>query len=138
MPKLQTMLPMVVLLGMVGITHAGAAEDCNKAPTQSAMTECEVKAYEEADHKLNEVYKQTAARLADLPEVKASLTKAQRAWIAFRDADCEFTNAQAGGGSLYATLINQCLTEATNRRIETLQGYLDCEEGDLSCPVPRN
>lgn len=138
MPKLQIMLPMVALLGLTCMTAATGAEDCNQAPTQAAMTECAGKAYEHADRKLNEIYKQAAARLADLPEVKASLTKAQRAWITFRDADCEFTNAQAGGGSLYATLINQCLTEATNQRLKTLQGYLKCEEGDLSCPIPRD
>ena len=102
------------------------------------MTECAAKGYEDADRKLNETYKQIIDRLADAPDTKASLTKAQRAWITFRDAECEFTNAQAGGGTLYGTLINQCLTDLTDQRAQTLQSYLQCEEGDLSCPVPRN
>ncbi|WP_312795712.1 lysozyme inhibitor LprI family protein [Tianweitania sp.] len=138
MLKLGATLPILAFLMIAGVTGTATAQDCNEAPTQAEMTECAAKAYEEADRKLNETYGKVTSRLADLPEVKTSLTKAQRAWISFRDAECEFSNAQAGGGTLYATLINQCLTDMTNQRIETLEGTLQCEEGDLSCPVPRD
>jgi hypothetical protein len=29
-----------------------------------------------------------------------------------------------------------CLDELTQSRIEQFRQYLDCEEGDMSCPVP--
>jgi uncharacterized protein YecT (DUF1311 family) len=138
MPKLRPTLPSLAFLAIMATTGAAAAQDCNDAQTQAAMTECAGDAYDEADRKLNETYKQIADRLADAPEIKASLKKAQRAWITFRDAECEFTNAQAVGGSLYGALITQCLAELTEQRAEMLQTYLQCEEGDMSCPVPEN
>ena len=138
MSKLRATLPILAILMTAGATGAANAQDCNDAPIQAEMTECAAKAYEESDRKLNDTYGKVTSRLSDLPEVKASLTKAQRAWISFRDAECEFANAQAGGGTLYATLINQCLTEMTNQRIGSLENFLQCEEGDISCPVPRD
>jgi uncharacterized protein YecT (DUF1311 family) len=137
-PKFAATTLIPALLMIAGGMGTALAQDCNDAPTQAEMTECAAKAYEQSDHKLNEAYRKITSRLADLPEVKTSLTKAQRAWISFRDAQCEFTNAQAGGGTLYATLINQCLTDMTNQRVEALETFLQCEEGDISCPVPRD
>ena len=138
MSKLRATLPILAILMTAGATGTADAQDCNNAPTQAEMAECAAKAYQEADRKLNDTYGKVTSRLSDLPEVKVSLTKAQRAWISFRDAECEFSNAQAGGGTLYGTLINQCLTNMTNQRIEALEGFLQCEEGDISCPVPRD
>ncbi|MBS9722608.1 lysozyme inhibitor LprI family protein [Tianweitania sp. BSSL-BM11] len=131
-------LPILAVLMIAGATGAANAQNCKDAQTQADMTECAGKAYEEADTKLNETYEKVTSRLTDLPEIKTSLTNAQRAWISFRDAECAFSNAQAGGGTLHGTLINQCLTDMTNQRIEALEGYLQCEEGDISCPVPRD
>lgn len=138
MPMLRLTPPSLAFLAIMATTGAAAAQDCNAAQTQAAMTECVGEVYDAADRKLNETYKQIADRLVDDPDTKASLKKAQRAWIIFRDAECEFTNAQSVGGTLYGALITQCLADLTEQRAEMLQSYLQCDEGDMSCPVPDN
>lgn len=136
MPKLRIAVPSLAFLAITAMNGAAAAQDCNNAQTQAQMTECAAQAHEKADRKLNETYKEIADRLADEPAIKAALTKSQRAWIAFRDAECDFANAQSRGGTLHNSLMQQCLTGLTEQRSESLQAYLQCEEGDMSCPVP--
>jgi uncharacterized protein YecT (DUF1311 family) len=76
------------------------------------------------------------ARLSDLPEFHAALTKAQRAWIVYRDAECAFATSAVADGSAYPLVANGCLTDLTEARTQDLEAFLQCEEGDLSCPVP--
>ncbi len=40
------------------------------------------------------------------------------------------------GGSIQPMIASMCQTELTKARTEALRRYLDCKEGDLSCPVP--
>lgn len=89
-----------------------------------------------ADHELNLAYKQIETRLADDHDAKSRLVHAQRAWIAFRDAECVFQSGGEDGGSIAPTIVAVCDTALTTARTQQLKAYLNCEEGDLSCPVP--
>lgn len=89
-----------------------------------------------ADHELNLTYKQIEARLADDHAAKSRLIHAQRAWIAFRDAECTFQSSGDDGGSIAPMIVATCDTALTTDRTQQLKAYLNCEEGDLSCPVP--
>ena len=60
----------------------------------------------------------------------------QRAWIAFRDAECKFASSGVEGGSVQPMIHSGCLQGLTDARVTQLGSYLKCEEGDLSCPVP--
>lgn len=75
-------------------------------------------------------------RLADDADGRKLLQVSQRAWIAFRDAECAFQNDHSKDGSIYPLLMGQCLTALTKARAGQLGAYLNCEEGDMSCPVP--
>lgn len=125
----------VLLLLAAG--SAAAAEDCAALDTtQTGLNECFARAFEASDGELNAVYRQLADRLAEQPHAKARLVAAQRAWIAFRDAECAFTASGAEGGSAQPMVESQCLDAATRKRSADLEGYLNCEEGDMACPVP--
>ena len=52
-------------------------------------------AYKKADAELNVLYRQITARLKDDKATTELLVAAQRAWVAFRDAECAFS---ASGG----------------------------------------
>ncbi|SFB29679.1 Uncharacterized conserved protein YecT, DUF1311 family [Pseudomonas sp. NFIX10] len=112
------------------------ADDCADATTQGEMNQCAAKENKAADTELNSLYKQITARLKDNPEAKKMLVKAQRAWIGFRDAECEFSASGVEGGSVYPLIYNNCITAQTKARVEAFKTYLKCKEGDLSCPVP--
>ena len=127
-----------VLAGAVGVaaTPVARAAGCGTESTQGGANECAGQEFKAADAALNATYGRIVARLADETDARQLLTKAQRAWVAFRDAECKFSAAGAQGGSIYPMIASACQIDLTKARTESLRRYLDCKEGDLSCPVP--
>jgi uncharacterized protein YecT (DUF1311 family) len=112
------------------------AVDCDNATDQTTMNQCAAQQNKAADKELNALYQQITTRLKSNPDSKKLLIGAQRAWVAFRDAECKFSSAGVEGGSVYPLIYSNCVTELTKARVETFKNYLKCQEGDLSCPVP--
>ncbi|MGG2018800.1 lysozyme inhibitor LprI family protein [Pseudomonas sp. AO-1] len=115
---------------------AHAAVDCANASDQATMNQCAGQEFKSTDKELNVVYQQITGRLKDNPDRKKLLVGAQRAWIGFRDTECKFSASGVEGGSVYPLIYSNCLTAVTKARIEALKQYLECQEGDMSCPVP--
>ncbi|WP_274425637.1 lysozyme inhibitor LprI family protein [Chelativorans sp. YIM 93263] len=113
-----------------------ADENCADAQDQATLNECAYDAYNTADERLNAEYKAVMKRLGDDDATKSSLIAAQRAWIAYRDAECKFQASGVEGGSIYPTIRAFCLRQLTDARTQDLEDYLRCQEGDLGCPVP--
>ena len=119
---------------------AGAQEepevDCNDAITQMDMNICAHRDYEAADTELNVVYKQamTSARSMDegfremgehyVGAVDA-LKRAQRAWIGYRDGQCELAGFEARGGSMEPMLVSGCLADMTRKRTAELKATFE-------------
>lgn len=112
---------------------AAQADDCQNASSQAALNECYGKAYKKSDTELNNIFK-TLQHRTDDAELKKKLTQSQRAWIAFRDAECDMQTF--GGGSISGMAYSICLSELTTQRIDDLKKYLKCDEGDSNCPFP--
>ncbi|WP_312948960.1 lysozyme inhibitor LprI family protein [Superficieibacter sp.] len=123
-----------LLMAAMLISAPAFADECGDASTQAAMNQCSAAQYQAADKKLNETWN-TALKRAEEPQ-KELLKKAQQKWIALRDADCELIASGTEGGSVQPLIHNQCLTEKTEERNAWLGSMLQCEEGDLSCPLP--
>ncbi|TJW18158.1 MAG: DUF1311 domain-containing protein [Mesorhizobium sp.] len=115
---------------------AFAKDKCANATDQATMNECADAAFKKSDKQLNELYKQIEGRLKDDADTKKLLVQAQRDWGRFRNAECSFQTEGAAGGSVVPMLVSTCMDGLTQSRIKDFQGYLKCEEGDLSCPVP--
>ena len=115
---------------------AHAAIDCANASDQATMNQCAGQEFKSTDKELNAMYQQIIGRLKDNPDRKKLLVGAQRAWIGFRDTECKFSASGVEGGSVYPLIYSNCLTVVTKARIEALKQYLECQEGDMSCPVP--
>lgn len=113
------------------------ADDCDNAKTQTDMNQCAARQNQAADKALNDVYRQISQRLKASPAAKKQLVSAQRAWLVFRDAECTFSASGVTGGSAWPLVYADCLKTQNIARTQALKGYLACEEGDLSCPVPR-
>lgn len=116
--------------------HPASAQDCNEPTTQVEMNLCAGKQAATADAELNAVYKDIMSRLDDRPEAKKALRDAQRAWIRFRDAECAFRTVDSRTGSIYPTLLANCTADITQSRADALKSLTECEEGDISCPLP--
>lgn len=75
---------------------------------------------ERQDQRLNAAYRQAMARLN--PRQQGALRTAQRAWIAFRDADCA-SLTDADWGTLSRVSANFCMLRMTAERADHLQSY---------------
>jgi uncharacterized protein YecT (DUF1311 family) len=120
----------VGMLMALGIGCSAQAQDCDA--NQASMNQCASKEYAALDAELNTQYNAQMGYLKT-PARKKALQDAQKKWIAFRDADCQY---QAGkreeGGSLWPLAQAQCLSAQTKVRVEQLKVYTACrQEG---CP----
>ena len=117
-------------------TFAFADQNCGDLTTQTDMDICAGKSYAKSDAELNKLYKQIETRLKGDADTTKLLVAAQKAWVSFRDAECNFSSSGVTGGSVYPFISSNCLDGMTQSRVKDLQGYLKCPEGDLDCPVP--
>ena len=101
--------------------------NCNNPQTQSEMNICASIAYQNADRKLNQVYRQLLPKLSAARKQK--LISAQQAWIKFRDSSCEFERTAFEGGSIAPMIYSNCLAAVTEQRTNDLRRYL--EDSDL-------
>ncbi len=123
-----------MFVGLLGLTNPAQADECADPPNQLAMNECSGKAFEEADRKLNDTYQHIMSRVGDDAATKKLLVDAQRAWIAFRDAECMVRSSRGAGGSIYPLLVTTCRRFLTEDRLKDLQRYLNCQEDDFELP----
>lgn len=126
----------VLVVASFTASPAVSANDCTNAGSQTAMNQCASEAFAAADKQLNARYQEIEKRLGNDASAKKLLTAAQRAWVSFRDAECTFSSSASAEGSVYPMLVGNCKAQLTSARTDELKNYLNCKEGDLSCPVP--
>jgi uncharacterized protein YecT (DUF1311 family) len=117
----------VISLTLTGLLLMAQPLDCANAVTQADMNQCAGRGARDADAELNRLWPQLVRQMqasdreADSNgEGERRLRAAQRAWIAFRDAQCELAGVEALGGSMETMLVQGCLEEITRRRINEL------------------
>lgn len=104
--------------------YSAAYDRCLASPEGQStigMIQCAGAELKLQDARLNRAYQDAMKRL-DLPRQKAALKKAQRAWIAYRDADCASVY-DPDWGSLARIEANACMLDHTARRADALEGY---------------
>lgn len=110
--------------------------DCNNAQTQMDMNICADQDYKQADKALNTAYKKAVAaaremddNVRDMGEAYVgavdALKRAQRAWIGYRDGQCEFAGFEARGGSMEPMLVSGCLADLTRKRTDELKAVYE-------------
>ncbi|WEF25388.1 lysozyme inhibitor LprI family protein [Paracoccus sp. S3-43] len=96
-----------------------AANQCQEAPGGSGtigIGGCLSAEHDAWDRLLNEEWNQVRGVFKDDQTASDSLLKAQRAWIAWRDAECDFQYDRYGGGSMRSIAGTGCRMTATARR----------------------
>lgn len=107
-----------------GPKYSPAYDRCLASPdgqSTMGMIACAGAELKLQDARLNRAY-QAAMKRLDQPRQRAALQKAQRAWIAFRDADCASLYDQ-DWGSLSRIEANACMLDHTARRADALEAY---------------
>lgn len=101
---------------------APQSDPCD-AMTQAQMNRCAHEDYIKADHALNSVYGVLMNTLEE-PR-KAKLKASERAWIAFRDAQCEFEASAFEGGTMQPMVFSACMADVTRARAKQLGKELE-------------
>lgn len=133
---MKRLILMALVVGGTGgtLAWAGDTPDCTDPQDQSTMTRCAGLDYDKADKELNKLWpsirksaedNDKGANAEDSGYVKA-LMASQKAWIAFRDAECAWQGFESRGGTLEPMLVNDCLATLTRERIKQLT---DTQEG---------
>jgi uncharacterized protein YecT (DUF1311 family) len=118
----------------LAIAPATAQEwDCSKAGElpQIGMNWCAGEEFTRADDALNAAWKKVRAYMKSIDKANReyipeqangaeNLLKAQRAWIDYRDGQCEAEGAQFAGGSIRPLITISCKTTLTRKRTEEL------------------
>lgn len=110
-----------------GAARAEDAPDCKDPQDQNTMTQCAALDFEKADKALNEAWPALKATAADYDkdtgksEYSDALLASQRAWLAFRDAECTWQAMEMHGGSGEPMLLYGCKARLTRDRITQLQ-----------------
>lgn len=95
--------------------------NCDDPQSQQDMNYCSYLDYQEADDALNRTYNQLMETLS--PTRQEKLITAEQAWIAYRDATCEFERSRYEGGSIEPLIYNSCLAQLTQEQTQRLEGY---------------
>lgn len=113
--------------------------DCANAMSTAELNFCSDKDFQAADTELNVVYKKVLAQIAqsgpekpyDSASWETALREAQRAWVAFRDADCKgLVPMEWSGGSGTSAAVLGCMTQKTKTRIEDLESRYEAASDD--------
>jgi uncharacterized protein YecT (DUF1311 family) len=108
------------------------AADCANPANQAEITECANDAASKADTALNDAYGQLMNLLGSSEQTM--LIDSQKAWIVFRDAECAFRTKSYSDGSIYSSLLANCIAELSTERATQLTAQINCGEGDLCAP----
>ena len=100
---------MIFLLAFAATSSAPYT--CPQTKTDDLIA-CATSKYKKADATLNAVWKR-------MPHT-AEIVKAQRAWLAYRDAMCEAENSASPDGSLYPVFRYLCWAELTDEQVKRL------------------
>ena len=116
-----------LLIALLGIAAAvpAIAEDRPCARNNFGVFEdisCALDARDAADKELNEIYQRLLAALR--PVEAQALRKAQRAWLAYVEADAKFSFAREGDGSSGNLVVVNTREKHTRERIEVLRSWL--------------
>ncbi|RUX30801.1 lysozyme inhibitor LprI family protein [Mesorhizobium sp. M2A.F.Ca.ET.042.01.1.1] len=119
-------------LVLLATAPAAFAEDCDRSDdSQSMLNICADADYQAAGARLNAAYKNIVS--SNDQASNKLLQTAQRAWIAFRDAECAYSTADSEGGSIHPMEVSQCLTKVTIERTKQLTSGANCKLSDPSC-----
>ena len=127
-------ISLVIFLSSIILAFPVHAFNCQNPQTQMDINQCATNELGIETGKINATY--GAVRKKATAEQKQQLKAVQLAWIKFKDLSCSFQASLVEGGSLHSAVVSACLVEMTKHRNQGLEAMLNCQEGDVGCPIP--
>ena len=125
-----------LILIVITLTPVAHASDPCKGDSYGEKRDCVKVKLKRSDRELNNVYKElhrmirkayAGEKVISAEDVKQALVRSQKAWIQFRDKECDFRSSQAvgGTGTLEGFVHTECQLEITEIRTKRLKGYIN-------------
>ena len=122
---------LITVLFFLILSQNALALDCNKAIATPEINECASIEQVKVEAQLNATYKSVIQKLEhpdpefadDYSATKKALIEAQRAWVKFREADCEATYTWHSGGTIRTVMHIGCMQAHAEQRIKELKEY---------------
>lgn len=110
-----------------------SVDPCKNQSNTHEINECGRLTLKSRDRDLNQAYQALMKSLrandkednTNYAEVKKKLQEAQRAWIVFRDNDCQAKYTLWESGTIRGITHLSCLTERTEQRTKELRTWVD-------------
>ena len=113
------------------------SQKCVALVTQAYVTRCEYRRFQKADREMNAQWKVMLAKMREAdrgpqdprshpPGYADALIASQRAWLAYRDAQCRIEGYDDRGGTAEPMRVNACkaaMTAARTRELGDLWKY---------------
>ncbi len=119
-----------IAIATLFLTTNALALDCSKAISTPDLNTCAKQDQKEVEAELNTVYKEVIRSLSgpdtelEKPsEVKSALIKAQRAWVKFREADCNAVYLKHMSGTIRTVMYIGCMQSHAEQRIKALKNF---------------
>lgn len=122
-------------IALAGPALAQDVPGCGNESSNIEIGNCVSAAYQKADEELNAIWPKVLAYIdgqADympvdaLQKWKAGIVSAQKAWVTFKEQDCDAVQYEWWGGSGAGIAQTSCLYAHTAQRVEDLKSrYLD-------------
>ncbi|MDT1011686.1 lysozyme inhibitor LprI family protein [Plesiomonas shigelloides] len=123
-------------MAMMPVAHGASAtasapeQDCGNAANTLEINACLQKQQEQTEAQLNQVYREVLAQISaesaqpDSPaQMKQQFIAAQRAWISFREKDCQAVYTFWSQGTIRNAMYLGCMRSRAEQRIKELQEY---------------
>jgi uncharacterized protein YecT (DUF1311 family) len=123
--RIVTLAALAAILGVGAAGTAAAAPDCTNPSSTPEMNECGALEVKAADARLNATYQRVLKAFSDKEDaqVKSMLVNAQRAWIRFREADCNAVYEKWSGGTIRGVMFTGCMRARAEQRIKELDDF---------------
>ena len=123
------------------VAVAAYAQDADKIDCKSEslnmmqLDQCAGREFKATEARLDALVRELSGKYD--PPNRALLEAAQKAWRAWRDAECDYETNGTAGGTINSMMNTKCRTAKASARLKELDAQLHCEESDLSCNAPR-
>lgn len=111
--------------------NAPSAADCVAPATQKLMGDCAYEDFLAATASYADSNRQYSSQLSTAQ--RDLFRRSQKAWLAYRTAECEFESSAVQGGSAKSMVRWQCASRMTRAWVVEMVDRGNCKEGDISC-----
>jgi uncharacterized protein YecT (DUF1311 family) len=108
------------LLALVATASGAAAQDCADSDSTTDMARCYTKLLDKANADMQAKYQEVDGPVKHLSMLDGGLSKAQEAWVTYRDQTCELARIYALESQLETINALSCKLVLTRERISDL------------------